>query len=639
MPPTDPNAYGSSWYAATAVASRPRPPLSAETDVDVCVIGGGLAGLTAAREIARRGWSVLVLEAHRLAWNASGRNSGFVVPGFAADTEALIARVGPDHAGKLWALSETGVAYVRNAIAEAAMPGVELMNGGWLHVSKTGGAAMERETDRLASLGAAIEFWPAARVREQLRSPRYFDAVHHPGAFNIHPFNYALGLAALAEASGARIHEETAALQIDPVGVRKRIVTKDARVRAAHVVLAGNVHLGGLMPQFAATLLPTYGYVIVTAPLGPALHQVIRFAGSVSDSERADNHYRIVGDDRLLWSGRSTVWCGKPSRYVKTLLDDLARTYPALGKVRADYAFSGTLGTTVHRMPQIGEISPGLWLLSGFGGHGLNTTAMGGELIARAIVDGDRTLQLFEPFGMVWAGGPLGRAAHQVFYWSGRSRERVGGFLARHSHRRASDAPRPRALVRPALRPATLPTELPAPAPAAVKPAMPLAEARPAPVAAPLEMPAPLPPSESPVIAPEPPIVAQQDMPAPLPTEPFSPPEPLPSEAPEPVAPVEPEAIPAAEPEAIAVSEPEPIAPGEPEAIAAAEIEPITPAEPEAMAPADLEPTAEPEPIPPPDTTSPAPVTASGAPPVRQRRRRARRRRSAVPLPPEPTED
>ena len=182
MATADPNAYGSSWYAATRVASPPRGRLSSPVDVDVCVIGGGLAGLTVAREVARRGWSVVVLEAQRLAWNASGRNTGFVLPGFAAGADALIARVGLDHAKSLWALSEAGADYVRNAIGETGMPGVELTEGGWLHVSKTDRAgAIESTCELLAGqFGAAVEVWPAERVREALRSPRYFGALHHP---------------------------------------------------------------------------------------------------------------------------------------------------------------------------------------------------------------------------------------------------------------------------------------------------------------------------------------------------------------------------------------------------------------------------------------------------------------------------
>jgi len=427
MPTADPKAYGSSWYAATAVASPPRGRLAVELDVDVCVVGAGLAGLTAAREIARRGWSVVVLEARRVASGASGRNTGFVLPGFAADPGTVVARVGRDGARSLWALSDAGVQYIRNTIAETAMPGVELSEGGWLHVSKTDAAFPPRDAvDVLAGeFGAEVEAWSAGRVQSVLKSPHYFGALFYPRAFSIHPLNYALGLATAAEAAGARICEETPALEIDPAGVRKRVVTPNARVRAAHVVLAGNVDMRKLMPQVASTLLPVSTYVLTTSPLGERLGEAIAFPGAVSDTDLADNHYRVVDGDRLMWSGRSTVWPGDPQRHAASLTHDLARTYPQLGRVSVEYAWTGTLGLTVHRMPQIGELSPGLWLLGGFGGHGLNTTAMAGELIARAIVEDDKTWRQFLPFELVWAGGLFGRVAAQAYYWTHRTRERV----------------------------------------------------------------------------------------------------------------------------------------------------------------------------------------------------------------------
>jgi glycine/D-amino acid oxidase-like deaminating enzyme len=440
MPTADPSAYGSSWFAATAVSLPPRPRLTVEVDVDVCVIGAGLAGLTVAREVSRRGWSVLVLESQRVAWNASGRNSGFVMPGFAASLPSLIARVGVTHAQSLWSLSEAGAEYVRNAAR--GMPGVELTEGGRLHVSKTGSdAALSAQHELLAGqFGSDVEMWPAEQVRAALRSNHYFGALHYPRGFSVHPLNYALGLAAEAEAHGARICEETPALEIDPVGVRKRIVTPEARVRAGHVVLAGNVHLAGLLPSFQQTLMPVYGYVIATAPLGDALRDSVRFPGAISDTDHVDNHYRVADRERLIWSGRSTVWPGRPQRYVNTLLSDISRIYPQLGPVRAEYAWTGTVGSTVHGMPQIGELSPGLWLLSGFGSHGMNTTAMGGELVARAILDGERTVDQFRPFEMVWAGGNLGRVVQQTYYWTSRKREQVGGWLARQRDRRLGTA-------------------------------------------------------------------------------------------------------------------------------------------------------------------------------------------------------
>jgi glycine/D-amino acid oxidase-like deaminating enzyme len=312
-------AYGDSWYAATMVDAPPRPPLSFDLDVDVCVIGGGLAGLTAAREIARSGWSVVLLEAGRLAASASGRNTGFVLPGFGADADKLIARVGFERTKDLWTLSQAGLDYVRNAIRADGATGVDPQDG-WLYVSK------KDNTDEflsyvalLGELGCDIEGWATERVRSVLRSERYFNAINYLRAFTIHPVNYALALAAAAERDGARIFEDTPALSIDPTGVRKRIVTPDARLRANHVVLCGNVQLGSLMPQLAATLLPVTTYVITTAPLGERLGEAIGYRGAVSDTDLADNHYRIVGGDRLMLSGRSTAWVRAEGRYQKDL--------------------------------------------------------------------------------------------------------------------------------------------------------------------------------------------------------------------------------------------------------------------------------------------------------------------------------
>jgi glycine/D-amino acid oxidase-like deaminating enzyme len=323
------------------------------------------------------------------------------------------------------------------------MTGVE-PGEGWLYVSKLdNGDEFLRLMRLLGEFGCEIEGWPTERVRAVLRSERYFHAIHFPRAIHIHPLNYALGLAGAAERDGARIFENTPVLSIDPAGVRKRIVTPAARLRANHVVLCGYVEIGGLMPMLAATLLPVTTYIITTAPLGPRLGEAVAYRGGVSDTDLADNHYRVVGGDRLMWSGRATTWARHPCRYIRTLKADLARTYPQLAGVEVDHAWSGTIGNTVHRMPQIGELGPGVWLASGFGGHGLNTTAMAGNLIVRAIVDGDQTWRLFAPFELVRSGGFLGRAAMQVSYWLKRLRD-----AAEERHARARDRARRRARER-----------------------------------------------------------------------------------------------------------------------------------------------------------------------------------------------
>ena len=156
-----------------------------------------------------------------------------------------------------------------------------------------------------------------------------------------------------------------------------------------------------------------------------------RWATAIS----AGHHHRVV-DGRLMWSGQSAVRLGKPQRHADALIRQIRRTYPALRDVKAEHAWIGVAGHTVHGMPQIGEVAPGLWLLNGFGGHGLNTTAMAGEMVAHAIVEGDRTWEMFSPFALVWAGGAFGRAAQQVSEWSRRARDRWDGLLARRRERK-----------------------------------------------------------------------------------------------------------------------------------------------------------------------------------------------------------
>jgi glycine/D-amino acid oxidase-like deaminating enzyme len=429
-------AEHSSWYQSTQVENPQRSRLNYELDADVCVIGGGLAGLTAAREIARRGWSVVILEAGRVGGGASGRNTGFVLPGFAEKVDTMIERIGLDHTKELWALSQRGVDYVRETIDEEKMPGINPVNG-WLDVSKTDNwREIQIAVERLRWIGANVEAWPADRVGAVLPSERYFGAVHYPGAFHIHALNYTIGLARAAEAVGVRIFEETPALGIDTAGVRKRVQTAAGRVRAGHVVLAANAELGALMPQLAATLMPVTTYVLETEQLSPQLAATIRYEGAVSDTDRYDNHYRIVGGDRLQWSGRMTVWEADPQRFARALTGSIRRTFPQLGDVKAAYVWSGTFGRTLHHMPQIGEIEPGVWVASGFGRHGLNTTALAGELIARGIVERDQTWRLFAPYELVWAGGKLFRTIAQGMYVTTRPMVTLREALARGRERR-----------------------------------------------------------------------------------------------------------------------------------------------------------------------------------------------------------
>jgi glycine/D-amino acid oxidase-like deaminating enzyme len=412
-----------------------RSRLSFDLDVDICVVGAGLAGLTVALEAARLGASVAVLEGRHVGWNASGHQLGTVMPGYSLPIADLIARIGFEDTRELWSLSKQGAEYVRANATEELIPGIALSEGA-LEVSNVD--VGEALISRLQMLGedfeTEVEGWQVDRVRDQLRTDRYFHGVYYPKAFQLDGRKYLHGLAVLAKRAGARIFEDTPVVSIDSSGIRKRIVTPSARLRASHIVLAGNIHLGAPLQRLSETLLPVWRYAAVTAPLGERLAEAMSFQGSVTDSDGID-HFRIVQGDRLMWASPETTWAARPQRFAGAIARRIRTVFPQLGTVEIADVWGGAVGQTVHGMPQIGQLRRGLWVASGFGRQGLNTSAMAGQLIARSILWGDERWRLFSPFELVWAGGPTGRVAgHVVGLW-GRASSAAAGALARYRER------------------------------------------------------------------------------------------------------------------------------------------------------------------------------------------------------------
>jgi glycine/D-amino acid oxidase-like deaminating enzyme len=418
---------------AAAIPERSR--LSFDLDADICVIGAGLAGLTVALEAARLGASVAVLEGRHVGWNASGHQLGTVMPGYGLSIGELIARVGFEDARELWSLSKQGAELVRANAAEELMPGMALSEGA-LEVSNVdvGDQLISRLQMLSEDFETEVEGWQVDRVRAELKTGRYFHGMYYPKAFQIDGRRYIHGLAALARRAGARIFEDTPVVSIDSSGIRKRIVTPSARLRAAHIVLAGNIHLGAPLRRLSETLLPVSRYAAVTAPLGTRLAEAITFQGSVMDSDGVDQ-FRIVDGDRLMWASPETTWAARPERFAGAVARRIRTIFPQLGQVEITETFGGAVGQTVHGMPQIGQLRRGLWVASGFGRQGLNTSAIAGQLIARSILWGDERWRLFSPFELVWAGGPTGRVAgHLVGLW-GRGSSAAAGALARYRER------------------------------------------------------------------------------------------------------------------------------------------------------------------------------------------------------------
>ena len=412
-----------------------RSRLSFDLDVDIAVVGAGLAGLSVALEAARLGASVAVLEGRRIGWNASGHQLGTVMPGYALPISELIARVGFEDTRELWSLSKQGAELVRANASEDLIPGIAISEGA-LEVSNVD--VGDQLISRLQMLGedfeTDVEGWQVDRVRAELKTDRYFHGVYYPNAFQIDGRRYIHGLAALARRAGARIFEDTPVVSVDASGIRKRIVTPSARLRASHIVLAGNVHLGATLRRLSETLLPVWRYTAVTAPLGERLTEAITFKGSVADTDGID-HFRIVDGDRLMWASPETTWAGRPERFAPAIARRIHKIFPQLGRPEIAEVWGGAAGHTVHGMPQIGQLRRGLWVTSGFGRQGLNTSAMAGQLIARSILWGDERWRLFSPFELVWAGGATGRVAGYFIGMWNRGSSAAAGTLARYRER------------------------------------------------------------------------------------------------------------------------------------------------------------------------------------------------------------
>jgi glycine/D-amino acid oxidase-like deaminating enzyme len=408
------------WYDTVSVPRTERPDLDYVAEADVCVVGGGLAGLTTARELARRGWDVVLVEAGAIASGASGRNGGFVLEGFAQDLAEIEQRVGLDHAKALHRLSRDGMEHVRRTIEETGMPGVDPMPGALKVVRHAGGVeALRAAADRIsAAYGHDLRFWQREKVAEALRTPLYQAGIYDMRAFHINPLNYALGLAADAARAGARVYERTPATGLDLRSIRRVVKTPRGAVRCNRIVFCASALLSpSVQRRIARAVVPVSTYVAVTEPLGDRLSEIVRFSGAVTDTRRAGNYFRVVGGSRILWGSGITTRQRVPPRLDRMLARDMAKTFRQLAGVNIDYAWSGVMGYAPHKMPQIEEVERDVWVASAFGGHGLNTTAMAGLVVSRALIDRDPSYGLFAPFGLRSTYGLAGRIAAQLEYW------------------------------------------------------------------------------------------------------------------------------------------------------------------------------------------------------------------------------
>jgi len=377
--------YPRSFYAATAADLAPLAPLTGHVRADVCIVGGGFTGLSAALHLAQRGFSVVLLEAHRVGFGASGRNGGQVGTGQRIDQATLEKTLGRDIARRLWQIGEEAKALVQSLIMQHDMP--VTFHPGIAHACRT--AAEVREAHENAEKLARdygydlIEPLNEAQLAVLIGSKTYKGGEIDRGAGHLHPLNYAIGLARAALRAGAVLHDRSEVLRIDH-GPEVVVHTAQGQVRAAHLVLACNGYIGNLDPKVAARVMPINSYVLATEPLGPRAQEIIAEPVAVTDTKFVNNYWRLSEDNRLLFGGAETYGYRFPD-VVKVVRKPMLKVYPQLADVKIDYAWGGTLGITRSRLPSFYRPQPNVLSASGYSGYGVAMASLAGKITAEAV--------------------------------------------------------------------------------------------------------------------------------------------------------------------------------------------------------------------------------------------------------------
>ncbi|WP_417670013.1 FAD-binding oxidoreductase [Roseibium sp.] len=393
-----PGVHAPSYYAATANSSAEYPELRGNVSCDVCVIGGGYTGLSSALHLAERGFDVVLLEANRIGWGASGRNGGQVGTGQRVDQTVLEKRHGVEHAKVLWDLALESMDVTLDLIREHEIacdytPGV-------LHADHRKDYVEESRAyvDHLNSVYGydKVRFVGEDETRQMVGSSRYYGGSLDMGSGHVHPLNLALGLGQAAAQKGVRIFEKTKVLTYEP-GSTVAVATEAGGVRAKHLVLGCNGYLGKLDKQTAAHVLPINNFIVATEPLSDAdAKALIRDNVAVADSKFVINYFRLSADKRMLFGGGETYGYRFPDDIRSFVRKPMSEIYPQLKDVRLDFGWGGTLAITPKRMPYFARIQPNVLSASGYSGHGVAMATFAGKVIAEAIAGQAERFDAFE---------------------------------------------------------------------------------------------------------------------------------------------------------------------------------------------------------------------------------------------------
>ncbi|MDZ4085829.1 MAG: FAD-binding oxidoreductase [Tabrizicola sp.] len=376
--------YPASYYAATATPLDRFPILKGTTKADVCVVGGGYTGLSAALHLAQKGFDVVVLEAHRVGFGASGRNGGQVGSGQRQDQVWVEKTVGRENAHRLWDMAEEAKTLVKTLIRDHAMP--VTFHPGIAHACRS--EAEVRETHAYAEKLRRdygyqhLESLDRSGIRRLIGSTEYVGGEIDRDAGHLHPLNYVIGLAQAAAKAGVRIHEQSEVHRVEP-GQRPVVRTSSGHVDCATVVLAGNGYLGQLSPKVSAKVMPINNFIVATEPLGEAARDLLSEPVAVADTRFVVNYWRLSEDNRLLFGGGESYGYRFPD-IIRTVSKPMLQVYPQLAKTRIDYAWGGTLAITVNRMPCFTRPGQNILSASGYSGHGVAMATLAGKLMAEA---------------------------------------------------------------------------------------------------------------------------------------------------------------------------------------------------------------------------------------------------------------
>lgn len=379
--PPSPHGRGNNWYADTASDLPHLPPLSGDVSAEVCVVGAGFTGLGAAMALGGR---AIVLEASEVGAAATGRNGGQVHTGQRRDQTWLEKVVGPDDAMALWRLAEDARAQFRtltDAIACDWRPGL-------IHARHKPGdeaedaAHAERMAERYGYDQLALI--DEAKLAHELGTDVYYGGLIDHGGGHVHPLKLARGMAERALAAGATIHAHTRAETWRRAGGKIVVETRTGRVTCDQLILTGDGSLNVMAGPARARVMPINNFIAVTAPLGALAEEIIRSNAAVSDSRFVVNYFRKTPDGRLLFGGGENYRPGFPRDIAGMVRKNLAKVYPRLAEVPITHAWGGTLGITMNRMPFVGEIAPGVRVVSGYSGQGVMLAPHVGQLLAEA---------------------------------------------------------------------------------------------------------------------------------------------------------------------------------------------------------------------------------------------------------------